>query len=193
MRFPLPSQRLRRLLNNFDPLHYIFVTFIQTNWAQQAYVSLVDFLIHFPRFSRATGMMCRQEQEGTWSGIKQTSGYRQAGGNSCVDAIDWWNFAIYPNPSISRSWYLAESLGFKICSPCSFKFVSVLLWIERIKMCQTCHFSISCWQILCSFLIFFSQRSWWTLRQKRLISNGPSSQPPNLRYVIPASAYYLYY
>lgn len=35
-------------------------------------------------------------------------------------------------------------------------------------------------------LFFFSQRSWWTPRQRRLISNGPSSQPPNPRCVIPA-------
>lgn len=37
-------------------------------------------------------------------------------------------------------------------------------------------------------LFFFSQRSWWTPRQRHLISNGPSSQPPNPRCVIPAFA-----
>lgn len=41
-----------------------------------------------------------------------------------------------------------------------------------------------------SFVLFFffSQRSWWTPRQRHLISNGPSSQPPDPRCVIPAFA-----
>lgn len=125
-----------------------------------------------------------QEHKGTWSWINQTWEYRRASGNVCVDVIDWWNSVICSNPSISHSWYLAESLGLEICSLCSFKFISLVSL--NVNECQTCHFYSSCWEISCPFLICFSQRSWWTLRQRLLIWNGPSSQPPNPRYVIPA-------
>lgn len=150
--------------------------------------SLVDSLAPARLFSPGSvGPRARcvaREHKGTWSWINQTWEYRRASANVCVDVIDWWNSVICSNPSISHSWYLAESLGLEICSLCSFKFISLVSL--NVNECQTCHFYSSCWEISCPFLICFSQRSWWTLRQRLLIWNGPSSQPPNPRYVIPA-------